>query len=392
VKLSYQKALAENPKLRSNLLSRAFQKRKIKKDYAKTAREAQKVARQAKQAGSAVGNMGKTVAGVVKRHPLVAVVIAILALLLYGIVSLVGVLGSAGSGGLGGILTSSYLAEDLDIDQAELFYTEWETDLQLEILGMEAAHPGYDEYRFNIDAIGHSPHELMAYLTAVYQDFSYDSIADDLLTLFNEQYTLTFTETVETYYADPDDTDENGDYEPFAWEILTTSLTTLPLSDLTLDHLSAEGLAHYTVLLESQGARQYLGNPLGFNWLPYVTSYYGYRVHPISGEKNYHKGVDIGVPTGTDIYAGQSGTVTFAGFNGDYGNIVVLEDSDGLVSKYAHLDSLLVSVGQTVARGDIIAKSGNTGNSTGAHLHLEVLKDGQYLNALYFVNTKEEIS
>lgn len=115
--------------------------------------------------------------------------------------------------------------------------------------------------------------------------------------------------------------------------------------------------------------------------------YYGYRVHPISGAKDYHKGVDIGLPTGTPIQSGQSGTVTFAGYSGDYGNVVVIDDGNGLVSKYAHCDTLLVSQGQTVSIGDVIATVGNTGASTGSHLHLEVLKNGQYLNGLYFIDT-----
>ena len=64
------------------------------------------------------------------------------------------------------------------------------------------------------------------------------------------------------------------------------------------------------ILLQTKGNRQYVKNVFGTNWLPYVTSYYGYRVHPISGEKNYHTGVDIGMPEGTEILAGHDGTVT----------------------------------------------------------------------------------
>jgi murein DD-endopeptidase MepM/ murein hydrolase activator NlpD len=140
--------------------------------------------------------------------------------------------------------------------------------------------------------------------------------------------------------------------------------------------------------MQTKGARQYLANPFDdLNWLPYVSSCYGYRLHPISGEKNYHKGVDIALPLGTPILAGQDGVVTFAGYSGDYGNVVVIENADGLVSKYAHCDTLSVTVGQTVKTGDVIAAVGSTGNSTGAHLHLEILKNGTYLNALLFTDT-----
>jgi murein DD-endopeptidase MepM/ murein hydrolase activator NlpD len=140
--------------------------------------------------------------------------------------------------------------------------------------------------------------------------------------------------------------------------------------------------------MQTKGARQYLANPFSDkNWLAYVTSYYGYRIHPISGVKDLHRGVDIGFPAGTPIQSGQDGTVTFADYSGDYGHVVVIENDEGLVSKYAHCDSLLVSAGQTVKTGDVIATVGNTGASTGAHLHLEIIKDGQYLNPLYYCDT-----
>lgn len=87
---------------------------------------------------------------------------------------------------------------------------------------------------------------------------------------------------------------------------------------------------------------------------------------------------------GTEILAGHDGTVTFAGSSGDYGLVVVLDDGKGLVTKYAHCSALTVSAGQVVEKGDVIAKVGSTGNSTGPHLHLEVIKDGQYLNPLFF--------
>jgi murein DD-endopeptidase MepM/ murein hydrolase activator NlpD len=125
------------------------------------------------------------------------------------------------------------------------------------------------------------------------------------------------------------------------------------------------------------------------NWLPHISSYYGYRIHPISGAKDLHLGVDIALPSGTEILAAQSGTVTFAGNNGGYGLIVVIDNGEGLVSKYAHCSALLVSAGQTVEAGQAIARVGSTGTSTGAHLHFETLKDGQYLNPLFFAVTND---
>ena len=100
-------------------------------------------------------------------------------------------------------------------------------------------------------------------------------------------------------------------------------------------------------------------------------------------------GVDIGLPEGTVILSGQTGTVTFADNNGGYGLLVVIDDGAGLVSKYAHCSALLVSAGQTVQAGDAIARIGATGSVTGAHLHMEIIRNGQYLNPLYFALTND---
>ena len=112
-----------------------------------------------------------------------------------------------------------------------------------------------------------------------------------------------------------------------------------------------------------------------------------YRVHPITGVKELHLGIDIALPEGTEILAGLNGTVTTAAFDSSFGNYVVIESADGLVMKYAHCHTLLVSAGQVVEKGDVIATVGTTGMSTGNHLHMEILKDGVYINPLFFVES-----
>jgi murein DD-endopeptidase MepM/ murein hydrolase activator NlpD len=225
----------------------------------------------------------------------------------------------------------------------------------------------------------------MAYLTAVYLNFPYDGISADLQALFNEQYTLTFTPTVETRYHPPSDPD--GDPIPYDWHVMTVTLTARSFNELIMSKMNFEQQAHYVLLMQTKGNRQYAGNPFDVGWLPYVTSWYGYRIHPITGEKDLHRGIDIALPEGTVIKSAQDGKVTFSGNNGGYGNVVVIENDNGIVTKYAHCDTLLVSVGQTVSKGDPIATVGNTGTSTGAHLHFELMKDGEYLNPAYFTDT-----
>jgi murein DD-endopeptidase MepM/ murein hydrolase activator NlpD len=152
--------------------------------------------------------------------------------------------------------------------------------------------------------------------------------------------------------------------------------------------LSGEEAAHYAVLLQTKGARQTLANPFGdTNWLHSVTSYYGYRIHPIRGDKDLHRGIDIAMPLGTQILSGQDGTVTFAGWDDGYGYYIVIDDGKGLVSKYAHCNSLNVTTGQPVKVGDVIGTIGSTGSSTGPHLHLEILHNGSYVNPLFFADT-----
>ncbi|MFN7355830.1 MAG: peptidoglycan DD-metalloendopeptidase family protein [Pseudanabaena sp.] len=109
-----------------------------------------------------------------------------------------------------------------------------------------------------------------------------------------------------------------------------------------------------------------------------ISSGFGWRVHPVTGEKRMHKGVDFAAPTGTPIFAAADGVVTDAGWtNGGYGNIVELRHSDGSVTLYAHTSRVYVSKGQVVNRGQAIAEVGTTGRSTGPHLHFEVQPDGK---------------
>ena len=108
-----------------------------------------------------------------------------------------------------------------------------------------------------------------------------------------------------------------------------------------------------------------------------VSSRFGHRSDPFSGERKAHKGVDIAAAAGTPIQAVRAGTVTFSGDRGGYGNVVIVDHGDGLETRYAHCASLDVQVGQTVQAGSSIATVGSTGRSTGPHLHFEVRKDGQ---------------
>lgn len=115
-----------------------------------------------------------------------------------------------------------------------------------------------------------------------------------------------------------------------------------------------------------------------------ITSYFGPRAQPIAGASTYHEAIDIGVPEGTNVYACQDGVVTTASYSDSAGNMIVIDHGNGLVSKYFHNKELKVSAGDTVTKGQIIALSGNTGNSTGAHLHFGIYSNGTAVDPLGF--------
>ena len=115
-----------------------------------------------------------------------------------------------------------------------------------------------------------------------------------------------------------------------------------------------------------------------------ITSKFGNRNHPVLKSVKFHRGVDIAVSLGTPVYAGIRGIVTFAGKRGNYGNLVEIKGSDGIKVRYAHLSKIDVVAGHRVSDGEKVAETGNTGMSTGPHLHYEIIVDESPVNPLNF--------
>lgn len=133
----------------------------------------------------------------------------------------------------------------------------------------------------------------------------------------------------------------------------------------------------------------YEGEVTGFIWpcpaYTRISSYFGPRPQPVPGASTNHKGVDLAAPYGADILASASGVVTTAKYSASAGNYVVIAHGNGMSTVYMHASSLLVSVGQTVRQGQVIAKVGSTGYSSGNHLHFGVIKNGTYVNPLNYI-------
>ena len=134
----------------------------------------------------------------------------------------------------------------------------------------------------------------------------------------------------------------------------------------------------------------YQGSATGFIWpcpsYTRISSYFGPRPQPVPGASTNHKGVDLAAPYGSAILASASGIVTTSTYSKSAGNYIVLAHGNGTSTVYMHASALLVSVGETVEQGEVIAKVGSTGYSSGNHLHFGVIKNGSYVNPLNYIS------
>ena len=257
----YQKSLRENPQLASNPISRWQQKQAIKKEYAAAKRAGQAVGNTAKtaeatgMAAKAVKEKAQQAGAFVMRHKkgfLIAGAIFLLVCMLLNTMSSCSMMAQS----IGSVVSgTTYPSDDPELVAVEADYAAKETALQAEIDNIESSHPGYDEYRYDLDMIGHDPHELAAYLSAVLQGYTQSSAQGELERVFSAQYTLTLTEEIQirTY------TDEDGDTHEYEYRILHVKLESRPISSLATELLTPEQLEMYQVY------RQTLGNkPLIF--------------------------------------------------------------------------------------------------------------------------------
>ena len=259
----YQKSLQENPQLASSPFSRWQQKQAIKKEYA-AAKRAGQAAGSTAQTASKTGKAAKTVkekaqqAGAyVMRHKkgfLIVGAIFLVICLLMSAISSCSMLGQS----IGSVVSgTTYPSDDPDLVAVEADYAAKEAALQAEIDNIESSHPGYDEYRYDLDMIGHDPHELAAYLSAVLQGYTRASAQAELERVFSAQYQLTLIEEVEVRYRTETRTDSEGnEYDvevPYNYYILNVTLASKSISAVASELLTPDQLEMYEVYRSTLG-------------------------------------------------------------------------------------------------------------------------------------------
>ena len=265
----FQKSVYENPAAASNPLSRWQQKQQIKKQYAAAKRAAQSggsaagAAQKTGKAAKTVKEKAQQAGAYVMRHKKgfgIALGLFLIVCLLLNTMSSCSMMAQS----IGSMISgTTYPSDDPELVAVEANYAAKEAALQAEIDNIESSHPGYDEYRYDLDMIGHDPHELAAYLSAVLQGYTRASAQAELERIFAAQYQLTLTEEVEVRYRTETRTDSEGnEYDvevPYNYYILNVTLTSKPLSSVASELLTPDQLEMYQVY------RQTLGNkPLIF--------------------------------------------------------------------------------------------------------------------------------
>ena len=265
----FQKSVYENPAAASNPLSRWQQKQQIKKQYAAAKRAAQSggsaagAAQKTGKAAKTVKEKAQQAGAYVMRHKKgfgIALGLFLIVCLLLNTMSSCSMMAQS----IGSMISgTTYPSDDPELVAVEANYAAKEAALQAEIDNIESSHPGYDEYRYDLDMIGHAPHELAAYLSAVLQGYTRASAQAELERIFAAQYQLTLTEEVEVRYRTETRTDiEGNEYDvevPYNYYILNVTLTSKPISSVASELLTPDQLEMYQVY------RQTLGNkPLIF--------------------------------------------------------------------------------------------------------------------------------
>jgi len=287
-----------------------------------------------------------------------------------------------------------------DISDATAEFRRLEVDLE-EFLNPETLEPLLQEenpdkeiyeYIYDLDEFGFSPNTLIAYLSVKFQEFDLQEVEAEIQSIFDAMYYFHYELVLEQRYVKvgshyDNETGETVDDHEWAdvW-ICYVYLEKTEMETVVEGRMTEEELEQYRAYKLSTGGQQVYGAVMLEDWTNLVSSPYGERIHPITGERTFHNGVDIAIPIGTKLYTPVEGKVTTAKYSDTAGNYLIVTTEDGWSVKFMHMDSLAVSRGDVIEKGDFVGYSGNTGRSTGPHLHLEVRNPEDFpVNPIFIV-------
>ena len=317
---------------------------------------------------------------------------------------------------ISGVITSvfsifsgnTYNADPVDLDAATAYIRKLDDELSQKIASTETLteYADVEEFHYIMNVpLKTSPQKILSYLNAKYgvimlegQHHEINCIHEQLYTLTYKKWTGAPTEAPEeesselpTDESQPDNT-EHGEPEENQDEAGTTVHLDVILDGISFEEwlqqyggLNDDQTEHYLAVLENGVIMlKAFGSPFhDIDWRMYISDSFGYRNDPFTGEVKFHTGVDIALPEGTEINAVEGGTATVIYGDSELGNYIIITKGEEEFI-YGHCDQLLVADGAAVGRGDVIATVGNTGKSTGPHLHLTYKRNGKLVDAEEF--------
>lgn len=274
----FEKFKKENPDASSNPVSRWRQKHNIKKEYAaaRAGKGGKATAKGAEKTAKGTKTVTQKIADFCVSHKTVLLWVLALALLFMVVSGMFSACSTMFQGGTQVVLGTSFTAEDEDILGADEDYMALENDLRSQVDNIESTHPGYDEYRYSLDEIGHNPYELASYLTVIFEDYTREEVQETLQSLFEQQYELTLEEEIEIRtrtetrtgtrtHTDPETGEtweEEYEYEvevEYEYYILNVTLRNYGLGNVIRSAgLTEDQMERYELLLETLGNRSYL--------------------------------------------------------------------------------------------------------------------------------------
>jgi len=385
------------------------------KKTVKAGKKAVKTARYTIKAGKrAVRTAIKTVHAVKTAAMLLSNPVVLKAILITSIVAVVLIAAIAVISSIAGIFSSlTFSSKSNDLTETHKYITELDTDLLLEINKVESRSKwsSIDEFHYytdigrlkgiDIDEINITTDttKLIAYLTSIYDDFSFKSVKKEIQEIHSKLYKISYKEweEEETYYTtstDPATGEESRTKHTKTVDHLDITLKGILFDDWLELHGNLDALQkeRYENILACGGSTMLkcYGSPFAdTDWRQHLSSRFGYRLDPVSEKKAFHNGIDISLPSGTEINSVSDGIAKVGYDPNGYGKYVTItatfNGNTEISFLYGHCKTVLVTDGQAVKKGDVIATVGSTGKSTGNHLHLTYMIDGTALNPEFYL-------